>query len=93
MTTPDSSARKWCEFPHSAHLDAQVMCLQVYGNAIGKKNRFKGISHLLPDPLLDGESLGEQAYQSRQLGDANDILVCNVTDVRFAEEVKDMMLT
>ena len=88
MTAPDCGARKGCHFPHPAHLDAQVMRLQVHGDAMRMEDRFEGISHLLPDPFLDGEPFGEQAHEPCQLGDADDILVCDVTDVRIAKEGK-----
>jgi hypothetical protein len=47
MTTPDYGARLGRHLPHPAHLDAQVMHLQVHGDAMWMEHRVEGIGHLL----------------------------------------------
>jgi len=69
-----------------------MMRLQVHCDAMRMEHRFKSIRHLLPDPFLDGEPFGEQVHEPRQLGDAEDIFVRDVTDVGIAEEGEGMML-
>jgi hypothetical protein len=66
--------------------------LQVHGNAMGMEHPYQGVCHLLPDAFLDGEPFGEQVHEPRQLGDAEDIFVRDVTDVGIAEEGEGMML-
>jgi hypothetical protein len=69
-----------------------MMRFQVYSDAMGMEHRFEGIGHLLPDPFLNGEAFGKQVHKPRQLGDADDILVCDITNVCIAEEGESMML-
>ena len=69
-----------------------MMRLQVYGDAMRMEHPFQGICYLLPDPFLDGEPLGEQVHQPGQLGDAENILMRDVTDVRIAEEGEGVVL-
>jgi hypothetical protein len=69
-----------------------MMRLQVYRDAMGMEHPFKGICYLLPDPFLDGEPLGEQVHEPGQLGDAEDILVRDVTYISIAEEGEGVVL-
>jgi len=69
-----------------------MMRLQIYGNAMWVEHVFESVCYLLTDPFLDGEPFGEQVHEPCQLGDADDILVCDVADVGIAEEGESMML-
>ena len=92
MPAPDSGTCQGRHLPYPAHFDAQMMGLQEHRDAMWMEHPFEGVRHLLPDPFLDGKSLGEQAHEPCQLGDADDIFVCDVTDVCIAEEREGVML-
>src|SRR5207245_829852 len=47
---------------------------------------------LLAEPLLNGEAACIEAHEPRQLGDAQDLLACDVADVRGAVERQRVVL-
>jgi len=92
IAAPDRSARDGRLFPDPAHLDTQVMRFQIHRHAMRMQHRVEGVRHLLPDPFLDSKPLGKQVHQPRQLGDADDVLVGDVANVRIPEKGEGVML-
>ncbi len=79
-------------FTNSAHLGAQVHRVQVHGHSVRLQEPNQLVGDLDPDPFLDGEAPGEDAHQPGELGDADDLLVRDVADVRVAVERQRMVL-
>src|SRR5260370_30459586 len=50
------------------------------------------VGDLDPDALLDGEAASKDAHEPRQLGDADDLLVRDVADVRMPVERERVVL-
>src|SRR5512140_835164 len=69
-----------------------MMRLQVDRDAVRLEHPVESIRNLLPDPFLNSETFGEQMHEPCQLGDADDVFVGDVTDVRITEEGQGMML-
>jgi hypothetical protein len=69
------------------------MCLEVDRYAMRLEHRCQGLRDLLADPLLDREALGEQAHEAGKLGDANDVLVSNISHVGVTVKWERMVLT
>src|SRR5690349_22095301 len=57
------------------------------------KHGVQSICNLLTNPFLYRKTLGEKPYHPGQLGNANDVLMGNVSNVRHAVERKGMVLT
>src|SRR5207245_4141822 len=66
--------------------------LQVDGDAVGLEDARERRGDLASHPLLNGEPPGEETHQPGELGDADDVLVGDVTQVGVAEERKGVML-
>ena len=67
-------------------------CLEVDGDAVRLQDPRERLGDLFANPLLDGEPPSEEPHEAGQLGDADDVLVGDVADVRVAEERKGMVL-
>ncbi|GGL16731.1 hypothetical protein GCM10010094_91950 [Streptomyces flaveus] len=74
-------------------LGAQMHRFQVDRDAVWQQDLLQRFGELVADALLHREAAGEQPHQSGQLGQAEDVLVCDVADVRLAEERQSVMLT
>ena len=61
------------------------------GDAVRLDHRLERVDDLLADALLDGEALGEDAREARQLGDADDAFMRDVPDVGVAVEWQRMV--
>ena len=57
------------------------------------KHGFQRISDLLADPFLNGKALGEYPHQPRQFGDADNVLVGDITNISHPVERKSMVFT
>jgi len=56
------------------------------------KHAIERLRDLAAHPFLDGEAPAEQPHEPRQLGDPDDVLVCDVADEGVAIEGKCVML-
>ncbi len=85
MAAPDGGAGDRRCLAYAAHLHAQVVGFQVDGHAVGVQHGLQRIGDLLPDPLLDREAPRKEPHQAGQLGNADDVLVGDVTDIGRAD--------
>src|SRR2546423_15717556 len=69
------------------------MCFEIYGDAVRLKRRIQGIGDLLPGPFLYRKALGKQAYETRELGNANNVLVSDISYVGMPVKRECMVLT
>ena len=76
----------------AAHLRAQVMGLEVDGDAMGLEHRDQPVGDLVGHPLLHAEPPCRDADQPRQLADPDDLLVGDIPDVRPPEERQHVVL-
>ncbi len=79
-------------FAHAPHLRAQVHRVQVHRHTMRLQQANQLIGDLDPDPLLNSEAPREDAHQPGQLGDADDLLVCDIADVCVAVERECVVL-
>src|ERR1700716_2850755 len=66
--------------------------VEVHRNTMRLQDPDQLVRDLHPDTLLDGEAPREQAHESGQLGDADDLLVRDVGDIRVPVEGQRVML-
>jgi hypothetical protein len=66
---------------------------QVDRDAVWEQDLLQRFGELAAYALLNREAAGEQPHQPDQLGKAEDVLVCDVADVRLAEERQSVVLT
>ena len=76
----------------AAHLRAQVVGLEVDGDAVGLEHRHQPVGDLVGHPLLHAEPPRRDPDQPGQLADPDDLLVGDVPDVRPPEERQDVVL-
>src|SRR5437763_10659389 len=93
LTPPESGASERRNFADAAHLGTEVMGLEIDGDAVRREHRFQGIGDLLADAFLDGKALGKQAHEPGELGNANDVLVRDVSDVGMPMKRERVVLT
>src|SRR4029077_13040969 len=77
---------------NAAHLGAEVNRLEVDGNPMSLQDARERLCDLAAEPFLYGEAPGEETHQPRELGDADDVLVGNVTHIGMTEEGEGVML-
>lgn len=73
-------------FPYPSHLRAKMRRLEVNRNPVRLKQLHQRVGNLLPHSLLDSKSAGEKADKPRQLRNADDVLVSDVSHIRMPEE-------
>src|SRR6266550_701479 len=83
LTTPSTDA---------AHLRAQVRCVEVNRHAVRLEHPHQLVCDLYANAFLHCEAPRENADQSRQLRDADDLFVRDVADVGVAVEREYVML-
>src|SRR2546429_7644565 len=64
----------------------------MHRHAMRLEHAHELVRNLDPDALLDGEAAREDADQARELGDADDLLVRDVPDIRVAVEWQGVVL-
>src|SRR5574341_84381 len=93
MAAPDSGAGHRRCFAYSSHFHTEMMSLKKNGYAMGVKHGFQCIRNLLTDPLLYRKALGKEPHEAGQLGDADDVLMSNVTNISLAVKWKGVVFT
>lgn len=66
---------------------------QMDCDAVRQHDLLQGFGELVADAFLHREAAGEQPYQPGQFREPEDVLVCDVPDIRLAEERQSVMLT
>lgn len=89
---PVGGAGAGFDLPDAPHLRTQMHRFQVDRNAVRQQDLLQRFGELAADALLHREAAGEQPHQSGQLGQAEDVLVGDVADVRLAEERQSVVL-
>ena len=92
-TPPERGARQRHDLAYAPHLCAEVMGFEVDGDPVRLEHRLQGIGDLLPDALLYSKALGKQAHEPGELGDTDDVLMCNVAHVGMSVKRQRMVLT
>src|SRR6266487_855185 len=92
-TPPECGTCQWRHLAHAAHLRAEVMGFEVDGNSMRLEHRLQGIDDLLPDAFLYSKALGKQAHEPGELGDADDVLMCDIAHVGMTMKRQRMVLT
>src|SRR5689334_25242 len=93
MTTPDGCARDGSRFAYAAHFHAHMMRFQINSDTMWMQHGFQRIRDLLTDPLLNRKAFRKESHETRQLGDANDVFMSDVSDIGFSIKRKGMMFT
>ncbi len=81
IAAPEGGTRDRSNRSHAAHFRAEMMRFQIDGDSVRLEHRLQGVGDLLTDAFLHRNALGKQAHQSRQLGNADDVLVRYVAHV------------
>ena len=69
------------------------MGLQIDGGPVWLEHRGERIGDLLPDAFLHCKAPGEQPHEAGELGNADDVLVCDVSDIRLPVKGQRVVLT
>jgi hypothetical protein len=78
--------------PDTAEGHAQVFGFEDHPDALGLELVVEPVGHLLGEPLLDLEASGEMRHDPGQLGQPEDPVPGEVSDVGHALEGKQVML-
>lgn len=70
-----------------------MMSFKINSHTMWMQHGLQGIGDLLADPLLHGEALRKEPHQAGQLGNTDDVFVCNIAYIRPAMERKGMVFT
>ena len=89
--SPECGAGQGGSLADAPHLGAEVISFKIHGHPVRTQHRLQGIGDLLPDALLHREALGKQAHQARELGNADDLLVRDISHVGMPMKREGMM--
>src|SRR5713226_9206652 len=92
VAAPERRQRPRVRLSHSSHLRAQVHRVQVHRYTMRLQDADQLIGDLDPNTFLDREASSEDAHEPGQFGDADDLFVRDVADVRVSAEWKRVML-
>src|SRR5439155_3229230 len=92
QATPYRRHRQRAVLLDAAHCGAHVRGLQLDRDAARAGELAQAVRDLLGEPLLHREAPGVKPNEPRQLRDAEDLVACDVADVRTPVERQGMML-
>lgn len=71
---------------HATHCDTEMMSFEIDSDSMWRKHGLEGVDNLFAQALLYGKAFGKESDQTRQFGDANNVLVWNIAHVGMTKK-------
>src|SRR5436309_3520136 len=93
LTPPHRGASQRCRLFHTSHLHTEVVSFHVHRHTVRLKHSSEGVCNLPPQPLLHRKALRKQPDQPRDLGNSDDMLVSDISDISKPVKRQRVVLT